>query len=55
MRDGLGSALTGLGHRSISDLGPDDLVVPPAFERHLGVAGPDAPLGAHAAEASVQA
>ena len=46
MRDGLGSALTGLGHRSARDLSPDDLVVPPAFERHLGEAGADAPVGA---------
>ncbi|WP_448616705.1 pre-mycofactocin synthase MftD [Modestobacter sp. URMC 112] len=46
MRDGLGSALTGLGHRSVRDLSPDDLVVPPAFERHLGEAGADAPVAA---------
>ncbi|MCZ2820619.1 mycofactocin biosynthesis FMN-dependent deaminase MftD [Modestobacter sp. VKM Ac-2977] len=43
LRDGLGSALVGLGHRSIDELGPADLVVPPHFERHLGEDGADAP------------
>src|SRR4051794_12070163 len=41
LRDGLGSALVGLGHTSIADLSPDDLVIPPHFERHLGEDGPD--------------
>jgi heme/flavin dehydrogenase (mycofactocin system) len=36
LRDGLGSAMVGLAAPSISDLGPDDLVVPPGFERQLG-------------------
>jgi pre-mycofactocin synthase len=44
MRDGLGSALVGLGHESVTDLRRSDLVVPPGFERHLGDdAVPDAP------------
>ncbi|MCZ2805295.1 mycofactocin biosynthesis FMN-dependent deaminase MftD [Modestobacter sp. VKM Ac-2983] len=43
LRDGLGSALVGLGHRSVDELSPADLVVPPHFERHLGEDGADAP------------
>src|SRR5690349_6699774 len=46
LRDGLGSALVGLGHPSIEDLRRDDLVVPPAFERRLGTDGPHAPVEA---------
>jgi L-lactate dehydrogenase (cytochrome) len=45
LRDGLGSALIGLGHTSIDQLNPGDLVIPPSFERHLGEAGADAPTG----------
>jgi isopentenyl diphosphate isomerase/L-lactate dehydrogenase-like FMN-dependent dehydrogenase len=41
LRDGIGSALVGLGHPSIDDLTVDDLVVPPGFERHLGRVGAD--------------
>src|SRR3954470_15932110 len=48
LRDGLGSALIGLGHTSIDQLGPGDLVIPPGFERHLGTPGADAPLTPHA-------
>ncbi|WP_369258635.1 pre-mycofactocin synthase MftD [Geodermatophilus amargosae] len=44
VRDGLSSALTGLGRDSVADLSRDDLVVPPGFERRLGVEGPDAPV-----------
>jgi isopentenyl diphosphate isomerase/L-lactate dehydrogenase-like FMN-dependent dehydrogenase len=45
MRDGLGSAMVGLGHASVTDLRPSDLVIPPGFERHLGDDSvPDAPL-----------
>ncbi|NEM04561.1 pre-mycofactocin synthase MftD [Geodermatophilus normandii] len=44
LRDGLGSALTGLGRDSVADLARDDLVIPPGFERRLGVEGPDAPV-----------
>jgi heme/flavin dehydrogenase (mycofactocin system) len=44
LRDGLGSALIGLGHTSIDQLDPGDLVIPPGFERHLGTDGVDAPV-----------
>ncbi|MGY1650705.1 pre-mycofactocin synthase MftD [Geodermatophilus sp. SYSU D01119] len=44
LRDGLGSALTGLARESAADLSRDDVVVPPGFERRLGVAGDDAPV-----------
>jgi len=37
MRSGIDSALMGLGHSSIHDLTPDDLYVPHAFRRDLGV------------------
>jgi heme/flavin dehydrogenase (mycofactocin system) len=36
MRDGINSALLGLGHSSVAELNPDDLVIPPAFSRSLG-------------------
>ncbi len=36
MRGGMESALLGLGHASIHQLHPDDLVVPDGFTRHLG-------------------
>jgi pre-mycofactocin synthase len=36
LRSGLDSALLGLGHASISELSPDDLVIPPGFIRRLG-------------------
>jgi pre-mycofactocin synthase len=38
LRSGIDSALLGLGHASISDLGPDDLLIPSGFTRRLGVA-----------------
>jgi len=44
LRDGLGSAMIGLGHTSIDQFSPSDLVIPPSFERHLGVDGVDAPF-----------
>jgi heme/flavin dehydrogenase (mycofactocin system) len=44
LRDGLGSAMIGLGHSSIDQFGPGDLVIPPSFERHLGTDGVDAPF-----------
>jgi len=44
LRDGLGSALIGLGHGSVGQLNPGDLVIPPSFERHLGTDGADAPV-----------
>ncbi|GAA0712844.1 mycofactocin biosynthesis FMN-dependent deaminase MftD [Dactylosporangium roseum] len=37
LRNGIDSALLGLGHSSIHDLSPDDLVIPPSFGRRLGV------------------
>ncbi len=39
LRGGIDSALLGLGHSSVHDLTPDDLVIPPGFTRTLG-AGP---------------
>jgi hypothetical protein len=36
MRGGIEAALLGLGRSSIHELGPDDVVVPPGFERVLG-------------------
>jgi isopentenyl diphosphate isomerase/L-lactate dehydrogenase-like FMN-dependent dehydrogenase len=45
LRDGLGSAMVGLGRSSVADLSRTDVVVPPGFERHLGDdAVPDAPI-----------
>ncbi|MBF4993268.1 mycofactocin biosynthesis FMN-dependent deaminase MftD [Arthrobacter gandavensis] len=37
LRGGLSSALRGLGHTSIHQLSPADLVIPPGFSRTLGV------------------
>ena len=36
MRSGIESALLGLGHSSVSQLSPDDLIIPDGFSRHLG-------------------
>ena len=36
LRSGIDSALLGLGHASIHDLTPDDLIIPPGFTRRLG-------------------
>jgi pre-mycofactocin synthase len=36
LRSGLDSAVLGLGHASVHELGPDDLVIPPGFTRTLG-------------------
>jgi pre-mycofactocin synthase len=36
MRSSIDAALLGLGHTSISELTPDDLVIPPGFTRRLG-------------------
>jgi len=36
LRSGLDSCLLGLGHSSISELSPDDLVIPEGFTRRLG-------------------
>jgi heme/flavin dehydrogenase (mycofactocin system) len=38
LRGGIDSMLLGLGHASIHDLGPDDLVIAPGFHRVLGAA-----------------
>jgi pre-mycofactocin synthase len=35
-RSGIDACLLGLGHSSIADLTPDDLVIPPGFTRRLG-------------------
>jgi heme/flavin dehydrogenase (mycofactocin system) len=35
-RSGIDACLLGLGHASIADLTPDDLVIPPGFTRRLG-------------------
>jgi heme/flavin dehydrogenase (mycofactocin system) len=48
LRDGLGSAMTGLGRESIEDLRRADVVLPPGFERRLGDGGPDAPVDVRA-------
>ena len=57
MRMGLDSAVLGLGHSSIHQLGPADLWVPPGFERRLGdsstaPASTSAANGPRAAEAT---
>jgi heme/flavin dehydrogenase (mycofactocin system) len=39
LRNGIDSALLGLARASVTDLVPDDVVVPPGFVRRLGVAG----------------
>src|SRR5580698_5566699 len=36
MRSGIDACLLGLGHSSISELSPEDLVIPPGFTRRLG-------------------
>jgi len=38
MRNGIDSALLGLGHSSTSELSPDDLLIPAGFARRLGAA-----------------
>src|SRR3954469_7648443 len=48
LRDGLGSAMTGLGRESIADLRRADVVLPPGFERRLGDGGSDAPVDVRA-------
>jgi heme/flavin dehydrogenase (mycofactocin system) len=44
LRDGLGSAMVGLGRPSVGELSRDDLVIPPGFERRLGQAAVDSAL-----------
>jgi isopentenyl diphosphate isomerase/L-lactate dehydrogenase-like FMN-dependent dehydrogenase len=36
LRNGLDSALLGLGHASVDELSPDDLIIPRDFARRLG-------------------
>ena len=36
LRNGIDSALLGLGHASIHDLTPEDVIIPPGFTRRLG-------------------
>jgi len=38
LRNGIDSALLGLGHSSIAELTPDDLIIAPGFTRRLGAA-----------------
>ena len=40
LRGGIDSAVLGLGHSSIHELTPDDIVIPPGFTRTLGAASP---------------
>ncbi|MFD2091195.1 pre-mycofactocin synthase MftD [Blastococcus deserti] len=44
IRDGLGSAMVGLGRPSVAELSREDLVVPPGFERQLGGTAVDSAL-----------
>lgn len=46
LRGGIDAALLGLGHASIHDLSPDDIVVPPGFTRTFGAEG-DGPSRGH--------
>jgi isopentenyl diphosphate isomerase/L-lactate dehydrogenase-like FMN-dependent dehydrogenase len=49
LRDGLGSAMVGLGRSAVADLDREDVVVPPGFERHLGDHSvPDSPMESRA-------
>jgi isopentenyl diphosphate isomerase/L-lactate dehydrogenase-like FMN-dependent dehydrogenase len=36
LRGGIDSAVMGLGHASVHDLGPDDVLVPEGFSRSAG-------------------
>jgi L-lactate dehydrogenase (cytochrome)/glycolate oxidase len=40
LRSGIDSALLGLGHSSVNDLSPDDLLIPDGFARRLGAEQP---------------
>jgi L-lactate dehydrogenase (cytochrome)/glycolate oxidase len=54
LRGGIDSAVLGLGHSSIHELTPDDVVVPPGFTRTLGAADPDASPARNHRAAAVQ-
>ena len=36
LRSGIDACLLGLGHSSIAQLSPGDLIIPPGFTRRLG-------------------
>ncbi len=40
LHGGIDSAVLGLGHTDVAELGPDDVIVPPGFTRRLGAGGP---------------
>ncbi len=46
LRGGIDSALLGLGRRSVAELSPDDLLIPPGFARELGRLPEPAPTAA---------
>ena len=53
LRGGIDSAVLGLGHSSIHELTPDDIVIPSGFTRTLGAAGPGTrPVRNHQAAAA---
>jgi isopentenyl diphosphate isomerase/L-lactate dehydrogenase-like FMN-dependent dehydrogenase len=43
LRGGLDSAVLGLGHSSIDELGPNDLYMPPGFRREFGADAAEVP------------
>ena len=45
LRDGLGSAMVGLGRPSVAELSRDDFVIPDGFERQLGATAVGVGLG----------
>jgi pre-mycofactocin synthase len=45
MRNGIESAMIGLGRASTSEIGPDDVLIPPGFTRALGTAETVSPRG----------
>lgn len=45
LRSGLDSAVLGLGHSSVAELSPDDLVIPEGFTRAVGVPRATGPVG----------
>jgi L-lactate dehydrogenase (cytochrome)/glycolate oxidase len=51
LRGGIDSAVMGLGHSSVRDLGPDDVLLPPGFTRAAGVLSGAQPARARRAPA----
>ena len=45
LRNGIDSALLGLGRSSVAELSPDDLIIPPGFTRRLGAAAEPTAVG----------